>query len=133
MARGDAPEVLEAAERVLDPMAFAIPILVVSNLLFPVASTGNDWRYAKAAEAFAERIGVIAFIGDQPLCAIQVADQKLNGPHVADIARGESDSERATYYVGEDVEFACLAAPRRADALRFRPPLPPKAARCAFT
>lgn len=114
-------------------MALPIPIFVVGNRSLPIAPTGNDRHRAKIAEALSEGICVITLVGNQPFCAIEVVDQEFSSSHVADIARREPQGEWATYYIGEDVEFASLTAPRWADALRFRPPLPPKAARCALT
>lgn len=114
-------------------MALPIPILVVRNRSLPIAPTGNDGHRAKIAEALSEGICVITFVGDQPFCAIEVVDQEFSGSHIAHIARREPQGEWATDYIGEDMKFAGLATPRWADALRFRPPLPPKAARCALT
>jgi len=51
---------------------------------------------------------------------------------VGNIPRREGQREGPTDGVGEGMDLGRLAAARGADRLRFRPPFPPKAERCAL-
>lgn len=130
---GDPSEILDAAEGVLDQMPFSVSRLVVGNLPLAVRPAGNNGPCSLLTQGFAKRVCIVALVGDEMLRAAQIVRKQFGGPHVAHVAGREAQREWAPDHVGEDMDFACLTAARWADALRFRPPLPPKAERCAFT
>jgi hypothetical protein len=133
IARGDPPKVLEAAEGVLDEVPISISRLVIGDLPLAVGPAGNDRPRPLFAQGFAKGICIVALISDEMLRAPQSVRKQFGGPNVANVAGSEPEREWSSDHVGEDVDLAGLTAPRGADALRFRPPLPPKAERCAFT
>ena len=85
-------------------------------------------------ELAAQMVGVVASIRDEPLETTgRCRDHLGRRLHVAGVARREVDNGGPPEDVGEDLDLGGLAAPRRSDGLRPRPPLPPCAERCALT
>ncbi len=66
VARGDAAEVLEAAEDRFDPPAIPIPSLVEADLARAGAGAGNDHAECLLAQVLAQPVGIVALVGDEP-------------------------------------------------------------------
>ena len=133
VAGGDAPEVLEAAEGVLDEVSCAIALLVVADRAFAVAPARNDGCRPGVAERAAQSIGVIALVGQHVAHAPGPLEESGCGLHVADVAGRQHQRIGAADDVGERVDLGRPAAARAIDRLDRAPPFPPNAARCALT
>ena len=62
IAGGNAPEVFDLVEEALDKVAMAVKVLVVMELFTPRADWRNYGLNSVIREAFADAIGIIAFI-----------------------------------------------------------------------
>lgn len=83
---GDTAEVLETAEGVLDQVAATVPVLVVADGAFAVASTGDDRNGSSVAKRAAQQVGIIALVGEQVSHAGCSLEQGRCGLHVTDVA-----------------------------------------------
>lgn len=71
----DAPEVLDAAEGILDQMALSVALLVIDDLSLPVDASWHDGNYAALAKLSSDRVGVVALVGQQPPGACQSVEE----------------------------------------------------------
>lgn len=110
IARGDAPEVLEAAEGILDQMAVAVSLFVIGNGPLPVAASRNDRDDRDTAEHLAQRVGIIALVGQDIAGTLEACQQDRRGLHVGDIASGQVKGEGPTHNVSQSMDFAGLPA-----------------------
>ncbi len=128
----DASEVLEAAEGVLDEVAFTVAVLVEDDGLLAIGPAGDHRLGAVLAEILAQVVGVVALVAEEVFDAGQGFDQRRGGRDVGDIARREDQAEGAADDIGKRMNFRGFPAAREADRLGLRPPFPPKAERCAL-
>lgn len=106
-------------------MAVAVSGLVVDDLAFSVDPARDDGDLALLAQAFPDRVGVIALVGDEVARACRAVEQQARGLHIRYMARRQLEGVGPPERVGEGVDLGCLAAAREADRLIFRPPFPP--------
>ena len=133
VARCDAAEVLQTTERRLDAPPILVAGAIVLDRLPARAPAGDDRRGACCSEVVPQRIGVVTAIGDQPAQASRDRRDHLRSHgYIAGVARREVDDRRAADNVCDEVNLGGLPASRDPDGLRFRPPLPPWAERCAL-
>lgn len=134
VAGGETTEVLEAAEGGLDTPALAIAALVVADRPFAAALARDDGCDALLPQIGAQPVGVVAHVGGQAAETSWGFGQHVQGgTDVACVAGCQQEDAGASEDIGKGVDLGRLATARRADGLRFRPPLPPCAERCAFT
>ena len=97
------------------------------------AAAGDNRHRACSPQVTPERVGVIAAVGEKPSKpAWRSCNDLRRSLYVTGVAGREVDDRRAAEDIGDDVDLGGLAAPRDADGLRLRPPLPPWAERCAL-
>lgn len=130
---GDAAEIFEAAETALDDVAAFISLLVVADLLFAVGFAWDDGLDAAVLEKSPDRIGIIAFVGEEFLDARDETDAFFGHHAIGDIARGEDERPGPANRVHYRMYLAVVAAFRKPDCLKIRPPFPPLAQRWTFT
>ena len=65
VSRCDTPEILEPAKAALDDVAVFISLLVVADFLFTVGFAWDDGLDAALFEVSPDRIGIIAFVGEE--------------------------------------------------------------------
>lgn len=114
-------------------MPISVPSFVIGDLPLAVGSAGDNRPRSLFTQGFAKGVRVVAFVGDEVFRAPQAIRKQLSSSNITHVAGGEPEGEWSPDHVGKDVDFAGLATTRGADPLRFRPPLPPNAERCAFT
>ena len=124
---------LSLQKSILDKVAFPVASLIICDLAFAVGSARNHRPRPLLAKRFPKRVCIIALVGDEMLRPVEFIQQQFGCSQIADVAGRELECEWTTDHICQDMKFAGLAASRRTDALRLRPPLPPKAERCAFT
>lgn len=133
VAGGDAPEVLQPAECGLDAPASSVSGFVISDGRLAVRATWYHGRRAFGLQALAQRVGVIALVGEKTANRPRCVEEVCGHGDVRDVAGRQPQHGRAPQKVGHGMDLGGLAAARGADRLRLRPPLPPWAERCAFT
>ena len=129
----NAPEVLETAEASFDDVPSFISLLVVSNFLLAVGLARNDGSDAVLFEESPDRIGVIAFVGEEFFDAGKHADAFLGHDAICRVAGREDEGPRPTPFVDYRMYLAVVAAFGKADRLTISPPFPPLAQRWTLT
>ncbi len=129
----DTPEILEPAEAALDDVAVFISLLVVADLLFAVGFAWDDGLDAALLEESPDRIGIIAFVGEELFDAGDETDTFFGHHTIGDIARCEDERPGPAKRINYHMYLAVVAAFRKPDRLKFGPPFPPLAQRCTFT
>lgn len=77
VACGDAAELLEAAEGVLDEVVSGVALLVIADGAFAVAPAGDDGRGAGIPSQAAQTVGVVAFVAEQVAHAPGPSEERL--------------------------------------------------------
>lgn len=132
VASGNAAEVFEPTECVLDQMSVAIAVPIMPDRAF-AAGAARDHRHGAAlTNGSAQGIGVVSLVGQHIAGFAGTLEQFRGDGDVGNIPRREGQREGPTDGVREGMDLGRLAAARGADRLRFRPPFPPKAERCAL-
>jgi hypothetical protein len=129
---GNAAEILEPTEGVLDQVAVAIAGAVVADRAFAAGASGDHRHGAGLTNGSAQRIGVISLVGQDIAGFAGTLEQPRSDGYVGDVPRRQGQCEGPADGVGESMDLGRLTAARGADRLRFRPPFPPKAERCAL-
>ena len=132
VAGGDAAEVLDPAEGILDEVAPAVALLIIVDGALAIAPAGDDRTGAILAQGLAQAVGIVAFVAKQVAHSACTFEQRRCGLHVADIAGGQHQRVGPAQHVGQGVDLGCPAAARTADRLRLAPPFPPNAERWAL-
>lgn len=113
-------------------MAVAVSAGVIGDFALAVDAAGNDGNGPLASQSTAQGIGIVAFVGEKVAGTVQLRQQHRSCLHIRDIAGRQREGKRSSKHVGQGMKLAGLAAARGANILRFRPPLPPWAVRCAL-
>lgn len=92
-------------------MTFFVAGFVVSNLPFTVGTARNDRLCTLIAKGFSKCVRIITLVSDEVLRTAKLSCQHFGRSNIADVAWRESQSERATDHISQDVELAGLAAP----------------------
>jgi len=105
----------------------------MDDLALAIGAARDDGDLSRLAQALADRVGVIALVGDEVARACGAVQQETGRFHVRHIAGRQFEGVGPPERVCEGVDLGRLSAARRADRLSFRPPFPPWAERCALT
>ena len=132
MSGGDAAEVFETAERVLNEVAGTLPVLVVADCAFAVSSPRNDGNHSCVTGRAAQPVGIIAFVGEKITHSVSTFEERGRCFYVADVASGQHQRIGAADDIGERMDLGRPATARPTDRLDLAPPFPSKAARCAW-
>lgn len=111
----------------------AVAPLVVADGCLSVAPRGDDRLRALALQQLSQTVRVIPLVRDEVLDGACGFQQFVGGRDVGDVAGRKTQDGRSAQKVRHGVDLGGLAAARRSDGLRFRPPSSPCAERCAFT
>jgi hypothetical protein len=126
-------KILETAEGVFDEMAVLVACFVVADFPFSIGSTGNYGNGSPATQTLAKSICIIALIRNQIAHGASTVDQVICSGDVGHIARRQHQDVRSAQNIRQRMDLGGLTAPAGTNIIRFRPPLPPNAARWAFT
>lgn len=129
----DATPVLESAETSFDDVTLLVGLLVVADFRVAVGFARDDRPDALFVEKGSDRVGVVAFVGNQLFDAGKEADAFLGYRAISGVARREDEGPRPTEFVDDSVDFAVAAALRDPDRLIISPPFPPLAQRWILT
>jgi len=119
-------------EGVLDQVTVPVAAFVVGDRAFARHAPGDDRDGVGPADGSPQSVGVVPLVGEHVAGGACVGEEPGGDGDVGDVAWGKRQRERSANDVGEDVDLGRLAAARRTDGLRPRPPFPPKADRCAL-
>ena len=122
-AHGDAFELLEPAEEVLDEMSPFVHLLVDSERLCASRMLGDDDLGAARIE-FGDNVAVERFVGDQRVES-QSLDDRRHAHRVEALSRQKYEAHEMAERIGERQDFGDHAALRTADRLALSPPFAP--------
>ena len=92
-----------------------IKLFVILSLLFSVLLWRDDRSHSLIRCLTKNVVGIIAPVGQQPLCLWQAAHQRRRAGVVADLACGHEEADRATIGIGDGMQLGVHAAFRAAD------------------
>src|SRR6202040_2501750 len=84
-------------------------------------------------EPFAQAVGVVSFVCEQPLWSGDGSKQWSGHGDVGDVSRGQSKRDRPAAIIGQSMDFARSSAARTANRFREIPLFEPAAGRSALT
>ena len=97
----------------------------MTDLFFTVGFAGNDRRDAALFEEGSDRIGVVAFVGEEFFDARDEAHAFFRHHAIGSIAGRQNEGPRPAEFVDDCVNLAVLATFREPDRLKLGPPFPP--------
>ena len=118
---GDAPEVLQSVERILDTPAQLVEALAEAERLLPVAAVGNDRLGPALVQLLAQFGAVIRPVGKQPIWCPNSTDQALRDWTIVRLACGQQDSNQAPLSICECINLRVAPSARTAHSLIFLP------------
>ena len=124
VSRGDAPERLEIAEKILDEMAPFVHREVARDRAHPIGLGWNDGHGASAVQFGADPVDVEGLVGQQGL-EVDTLDQRRNADAVVALAGKQQEARQVAERIDERDDFRRQPASRSADGLILSPPLAP--------
>lgn len=122
-AGGDAAMELEFAETAFDAIAFRIQRFVVPVLVGAVALGGNDNLHSFGASQRANRIGIVAFIGDYRLGGLS-GQQRRGALAVGLLPAGQQQTQRSSQGITQQMNLGGQSATGSPQSLLARPLFP---------
>ena len=113
-------------------MALAVAGLVEDDAAFQSAAPWDDRHGAGLAQRSAERVRIVALVGQDVARSRGTCEQCGGDGNIGDVSGRQREGEGPADGVGEGMDFGGLAATRGPDRLRPRPPFPPNAERWAL-
>ena len=129
----DTPEIFEPAEAAFDDVALLVGVLVVRDFLFAVGFARDNGFDVALFEEGSDRIGIIAFVGQEFFDAGDQADAVFGHHAIGGVAGREDEGPRPAKRVDYRMDLAVATAFRKPDRLKICPPFPPLAQRWTFT
>jgi len=122
IAGGDATELLETAEEVLDQVAPAIDREVAGDRADAVGLGRDDGRRPSVVQVGADPVDVESLVGDQGV-ELDTGDQRLDADTVVALARQQDKAGQSAEGIDQGHDLGCQAAARPADGLSVGPSL----------
>ncbi|MDA9504658.1 hypothetical protein XI09_07900, partial [Bradyrhizobium sp. CCBAU 11386] len=110
----------------------AIEPFAVGNRLTAAGRGRNDRLSALLGEELSQTVGVVGFVGDQPLDRSGCRKKGWCQRDIVDVTWREQQDAGTSLVIGYGVDFRRPATARTADGLPEVPPFPPAADRCAL-
>lgn len=112
VAGGQATELFEACEEVFDEVAGAIAMAIEVTRLQAVATRRDDGFGTGLGDGGHQRVGIVAFVGNDRLRRVQRLEQWLCLSDVGLLGAGERERHGIAQGVGDPVQFRAPAATR---------------------
>ena len=123
-AGGEAAELFDPLEEVLDQVSPIIHFCVVGNRRFAIRLGWDHSNSAPLVEYGAQGIVVESFVGDESL-EIDARDQRFDTDAVVTLAGQQDKARQVAQRVDESDDLGCQPAARLADSLILSPPFAP--------
>src|SRR5438874_1867690 len=124
VAHGDALELLEFAEEVLDQMTPFVAFQVDRNGVQPVRSLRDDDAGAASVHFGDDPVGIEGLVGNQG-AELDPLDQRRDAYRVVALSRQQHESDEVAESIGEGQDLGRHAAFGFADGLALSPPFAP--------
>jgi hypothetical protein len=132
IAGGDAAEVFETTESILDAVALLVGFSVEAEGLLAIGLVWNDGPGAALVEPLAQIGAVVSPVAEKLACRPRAADQALCGRAIMRLSAGQKDGKKAAFSICDCVDFRVAPAARAANGLLVLPLFAPDAERCAL-
>lgn len=132
VASCDTAPVFEAAEGALDQVAALVGVAVEGVETLACWIVGNDRQRSAVVQELPQSVTVVGGIGRTFPTWWQLAEKSNGGTNVAELTRCHLNRYGASERIADRVDLGCPPSTRATDSLRFSPPFPPAAERCAF-
>ena len=120
-------QVLEPPDEAFDEVASSVGFVVEGEGFRSCGGGWDDGADAALLEPFAQRVGVICLVSNEPLGSdaadVGPFEQQDDGGDVGDVAGCEHEGYRSTATIGQAMDFRRPAAPRAPDRLFVLPVL----------
>jgi len=128
VAGGDGTVDFQMTDQALDTVALSIETLVPADRRLAVRARRDHWLHSRLAEAVADRVAVVALVGDQ-VTGLDFGEraERFELGAVGRFAAGEMEGKREAGGITETVNFTGEPAPRAAKSLLASPPFAPAA------
>lgn len=128
VTRGDAAGILEAVEAPLDPVAQGVDVAIDRFADAPALPGGDDRDAAARLHVLADRVGVVAAIGEQDPHGRSVGGhERVVSLVVRHLAAGDLGGYGQAGAVRAEVDLGREATARAPETLSLSPPLAPAA------
>jgi len=88
IASGNASIPLESVDETFDDVAFPVALFVIVSWSFAIATGGDDHLYLSRCEQLSQRVGVVAFIGNDGV-KIEGGEQRFSLGHIMAFTTGQ--------------------------------------------
>jgi hypothetical protein len=124
VACGDAAEVFEAAEEVLDEMTPFVHVEIARNPARPVAFRWDDGTGTAPVEFGPDPVGIEGLVAEQSI-EIDAFDQGSDPDSVVALAGQENEAHQVSERIDQGDDLGGQAAARSSDGLISSPPFAP--------
>ena len=124
VACGDATELLEIAEEILDQMAPLVHGEVAGDVTRPVGLGRDDGDGASVVQLGADPVDVEGLVGKQGV-EVDVGDQRRDADAVVTLTRQQDEARQSAERIDQRHDLGRQPAARSADGLILSPPLAP--------
>lgn len=132
VAGRDATPVLEATEGAFDHVSLLVGVSVEWVDALARGVVGDNGQRPALDQELAQSVAVVGSISGASAARRQLTEKLRGGSNIAKLALRHFDRDRTSERVADCMDLGCASAAGTADSLRFRPPFPPAAERCAL-
>src|SRR5688572_1431832 len=132
VARGDAAEILDLLEEILDEVTPLIHLLIMWDGRFAIGLRGNDRNRAAHIEPGAQTVAVERLVRDERV-KVDALDERLDPNAVMALTRQEDEACKVPERVDKRNDLGRQPATRASYGLIESPPFAPVPCRCTFT
>lgn len=108
--------VLQMPGHDFDPVAAFVTAPVVFECRAARLPARDAWLYLLVLQRFSKPVGIIAPVGEQPLCPGQAAEGSCRAGLVANLACGHEEADRPPFGIGDSLQFGVHATSGRPSA-----------------
>ena len=110
IASGNASTPLEFVDETFDDVAFSVADAVIVPWLPAVAAGGDDHLYLLGCEQLSQRVGIVAFVGNNGII-IDRGEQRFSLGHIMALTPGQDELEGKAQGIDEEMDLAAESAP----------------------
>ena len=101
---------LDFVDETFDDVAFSVADSVIVSWLFAIATRGDDHLDLLGCEQLSQRVGIVAFIGNDGV-KIEGGEQRFSLGHIIAFTSGQYELQRQAKGIDEEMDLAAESAP----------------------
>ena len=110
IASGNASTPLDLVDESFDDVAFSVADAVIVPWLLSIAAGGNDHLYLLGCEQLSQRVGIVAFVGNNGVI-VERGEQRFSLGHIVAFTPGQYELEGKAQGIDEEMDLAAESAP----------------------